>query len=355
MTSIPPIRSGHPARPPRRPATGRRGQPVGAAAPRSFGGAATLRTRAAWLAVLTLVGLGGCVGPPAPSSSPGASASTQVVTTRPGPTIRPPGDDGLLVAVDGVLFETDPSGVLVPLDRPGAPIVSVSAGGGRILILDRIGAWLATGDGEGRPSWSSIDLSTLAGPEPPLLALAPDGHRFVGAIGVAQDARLDLVIVGVEDATSRTITLPRGINGPPAWIGPGAIGIDVIRPDQASGLSVVEVASGGAMDVTATGSTVSASADGATVAIDDPASGAVMVGARDDVLGARGSPARIASPANSGPDGLALAPDGQRLAILRRLGSQIRIDLLRLEPTGWEVRQTIAVPGDPLVSMAWLR
>ena len=115
------------------------------------------------------------------------------------------------------------------------------------------------------------------------------------------------------------------------------------------------VASGVLTDRPGPGSIVVSSADGARLAIDDSATGDVLLGdAGAWQAGALAGMARIHGPPATGVDALAMSADGTRLAIVRRsdAGGSIEIDI-RLE-TDWRPVRTLTTPDGVPISVAWL-
>ena len=312
--------------------------------------------RAAVIVAVALV-LAACrAAPTVPSGSPSSPEATAVSS----PTHDVHGTvvaDGLVVVAGGAPFVSDPEGLLAPFGGPGGTIAAVTTGGGMVLVVDQDGVpWLSVDPASAHPFWRPIALPVSANPGRALIALAPTGDAVAIVDGDPQRPTFALRIANLRGVVGRTFTLDRGLNGPPSWIGPSAIALNVIRPDQRSGFTVLDLASGAATDVPSFGFSLSATSDGSVVAFDDAASGDVLVGARVDTdAGGIDRMARIPSPAGSGPDAVALSPDGTRLAILRRMGSAVAIDVLVLDGDVWRVVRSPTLPGDPLVSMAWLR
>jgi hypothetical protein len=268
-----------------------------------------------------------------------------------------PGFAGLLVATGGPLQVTDSTGTLMPFDGPGEPVVMVGASEGRVVAATNDGRLLAsvTTTGSGQP-WTLLPVPFDLAAGSPLVALSPHGGELAIAVGELQDERFDLVVVDVGTAASRSIPVDRGLNGPPSWIGPTSVAIDVIRPSGESGLASIDVASGAVADLPGDSRLATSTLDGRTVAIDAP-SGAVLVGAA--ALWRAGTTAGMTSLpaiAGTGVDGLALSPDGRRLAIVRRRDAGgTSIDLYAVIEGAWERARSLVISGDPAVSIAWLR
>jgi hypothetical protein len=206
------------------------------------------------------------------------------------------------------------------------------------------------------PTWA--ELARPAGPAagPPLMALSPLGTELALAVGELQGARFDLVILDLGAGTSRSIPVERGLNGPPAWIGPATVAVNVIGPAGSSEISTIDVAAGGVTDEIVTATVVSATADGMKIAFDDPG-GDVLVG---DVAtwrtGSLESMTRVRGRPGFAVESLAISPDGGRLAILRRAESgTASLDLLSATDHGWSTTRTHDLTADGPISIAWLQ
>ncbi len=336
MSSCPPISARRAAAPPR---SDRPGWPVALAV----------------VVALTLAGCRGSDPPPAPADSQGSRGDPGAIASGSGSD--DPGLGGLVVATGGNLFVSDESGILGPIGGPGPAIRGVSAGGGRTLANDATGnGWLAADLAASPPIWSRVIIPTGAAAEPGLATLDPTGRRLAVVLGSAQEATFDLDLLNLDAGAPRTIHVERGLNGPPIWIGPATIGLNVIRGDQAAGFTAVDLVTGSVDDLPSFGSSLAATADGSVVALDDAASGDVLIGARADMTADGISQMTwIASPAGSGPDALTLSPDGRRLAIVRRNGDAVTIEIFAQQAGAWAIGRRLVLAGDPSVSLAWSR
>jgi hypothetical protein len=252
---------------------------------------------------------------------------------------------------------TDGSGDLVLFDGPADPVIAVTASDGRVVAATTTGAFVThAGSGETR-SWTDVAVPGARGPEFPLMAVSPLGKTLALVVGAPQGTSFELVLADVNTGTSRSITVERGLNGPPAWIGSAIVALDVIKPDGESALATIAIETGVVTDDAIDGRVVSATPVGDRLAVDDPATGNVVVGEADQVgVGPRRQIARLAGPAGSAVDSLAISPDGGRLAVVRRSDSgAASIDLYRQLEAGWTKLRTIALDGDGPVSIAWLR
>jgi hypothetical protein len=295
--------------------------------------------------------------PPIPHHPLAVTAAIVIATVAAGCAQAPPSVDGLLVASGGPLQVTDGSGRLVAFDGPPGPVIAVTASGGHVVAATTEGP-LVTSSGSGGPrTWRDLDVATGQGTGFPLMALSPLGKELAIAVGEPQGASFQIVIAQVGVGTSRSITVERGLNGPPTWIGPGTIAIDVIKSDGDSAIATIDVAGGDVTDNAFAGRVVSATLDGGRLALDDPVTGEVLVGeAGVGGLDRTAQVVHLVGPPGSGVDGLALSPDGSRLAVVRRTNAGlVSIELYRVLERGWTSVRTLSLGGDAPVSMTWLK
>jgi len=261
-----------------------------------------------------------------------------------------PSIDGLLVATGGPLQATDASGTLVPFDGPPDPVVAVTASDGHVVAATAGGTLVTSNGSSGPPrTWRGLDVPAAAGGGPPLIALSPLGREIALAVGDPQGARFDLIVLDVGTGTSRSIAVERGLNGPPSWIGPSTVAIDVIGADGESELAMIDVERTAMAEVAVAARALSATLDGQRIAVDDPG-GDVLIG---DVAtwrsGTLGAMTRLHGPPGSGVENLALSPNGDRLAGGRRS----QAGAASIEPIAW--RMTRATRRSRRRSFGWER
>lgn len=307
----------------------------------------TRRSRAIVAAGL-LVAATGC-GRVVPETTPPTTVPSSAVLAA------DPDLDGLLVAAGGRLLVTDATGGLVEFD-PAADIVSsVTAAAGMIVALEASGQATVLDVTAPTPGWAALDLPTGPPAVVRLVALAPSGSELAIVAGDPQAASFVLTILDVRTSAPRVIPVKRGLNGPPSWLGPGTIAVDVIRDPGHSGIVTIDLGSGALTDLPGPGSIVVSSTDQAHLAIDDPASGDVLLG---DVgtwqSGAIGSMARIHGPPATGVDALAMSADGTRLAVVRRSDAGASVEIVVRLGDEWRTVRTLTAPGDGPFSVAWL-
>jgi hypothetical protein len=264
---------------------------------------------------------------------------------------------GLLVATGGPLQVTDGSGGLAAFDGPAEPVVAVTSSDGRVVAATVDGRLITSSGSGGTRTWEDVDVPADARLRFPLIAVSPLGQKLAMAVGEPQGASFDLLLVDVGLGTMRSISVGRGLNGPPAWIGPGIVALDVIKPNGESAVATIDIGSGAVTDDALPGHVVSASIDGKRLALDDPATGDVLVGETVSAgVGPLGDVVSLRGPAGSGVESLAMSPAGGHLAVVRRAdGGSALVELYRAVDGGWSKARTIELAGDGAVSVAWLQ
>ena len=286
-----------------------------------------------------------------------AVAAFVVATIVAGCGLLPLSVGGLVVATGGPLQVTDGSGGLVAFDGPADPVIAVTASDGRVVAATADGRLTtSSGSGEAR-TWEDVDVPADARLRLPLIAVSPLGKKLAMAVGELQGTSFDLLLVDVGLRTSSSVTVGRGLNGPPAWIGPGIVALDVIKPNGDSAIATIDIGSGAVADDVLPGHVVSATIDGKRLALDDPATGDVVVGETTTPgVGPLRSVVRLRGHAGSGVERLAMSPAGGHLAVVRRAdGGAASIELYRAIDAGWSKVRTIELAGDGAVSVAWLQ
>ncbi|HEY8988266.1 MAG TPA: hypothetical protein VIM39_04540 [Candidatus Limnocylindrales bacterium] len=268
-----------------------------------------------------------------------------------------PSIDRLLVATGGPLQVTDASGTLVRFDGPPDPVIAVTASDGHVVAATAGGALVTSNGSSGPPrTWRGLDVPAAAGGAPPLIALSPLGRELALAVGDPQGARFDLIVVDVGMGTSRSIAVERGLNGPPSWIGPSTVAMDVIGADGESKIAMIDVERTTIDERAVASRVLSATLDGKRIAVDDP-SGDVLIG---DVAtwrnGTLDAMTRLHGPPGSGVESLAISSNGDRLAVVRRPDAgAATIELFRALEQDWTSVRTLTLAGDGPLSIAWLQ
>ena len=274
-----------------------------------------------------------------------------------GSPLESPSIDGLLVATGGILQVTQPDGGLTAFDGPAVNVVAVTAGNRHVVALDVDHQALLSADPLARQrTWRPVAIPAAATEAEPLLALSPLGLDLAVTAGDPQGRSFDLILADAASGAARSITVDRGLNGPPVWVGPAMIAVNTIGRDQRSGFSVIDLATNVVTDGPSSGFALAATGDGELIAFDEGRSGDVLVGDRAEWLaGEFDQMARIASAPGTGADQVAISADGSRLAIVRRTDARAAIEILARIHGPWHSIRTVAIDGDHALSIAWLR
>jgi hypothetical protein len=268
-----------------------------------------------------------------------------------------PAVDGLLVAADGRLRVSDGSGALASFDGPVDTVFAVTAAGGRVVAGTAEGVlWTSPKTGGGTAAWEKLAAPRALSAGPPLMTLSPLGKELAVAVGDPQGKRFDLVLLDIRTGTSRTIPVARGLNGPPAWIGPATVAINVLGPTDHAEIATIDIASGDLTDETATATVLAAAADGQRVAVDQPR-GDVLIGEVEAWRqGALASMARLPARTGSTVESLAISAEGRRLALVRRdEAGAASLELYVAIDAAWASVRSHSFMGDGPISIAWLR
>jgi hypothetical protein len=300
-------------------------------------------------AVLVLACAAGC-GPPVPGTpAPDRSTPAGSVVDL-GPSI-----DGLLIATNGRLLVSDAGGRLLEFDPAPGRVASVTAAAGVVVAIDEAGEAAFMETKAAARSWTAMALPADQHATVRLAALGPTGAELAIAAGDPQGPAFTLAILDIRTGASRAIPVNRGLNGPPSWLGPRTVALDVIRDAGHSGIATIELGSGVVTDRPGSATVASSSIDGTRLALDDPATGDVIVA---DVAsweaGALAAPKRIHGPPATGVDALAMAGDGSRLAIVRRSDAGGSVDVVVRRGDAWRIVRSMTGLGDGPVSVAWL-
>jgi hypothetical protein len=305
--------------------------------------------RSAWPAgaIVIAVALAGCAQR-LPATSPVPSAGSPAASALPGVA-------GLLVAAGGPLRVTTEAGELVAAEPAVDDVRSVSASGEAVAIVhgdDSVA--IAHGAGDGLGGWSPIPGVQIAAGDIPAVALGDAGRRLVIGRGSPNQATSELAVVDARSGVARTIDVRRALNGPPSWLGPDTVVVDVIGRHGQATLAEVRLDTGAIREVPGGAYLLAANDDGSLVALDDP-TGAVLIGTADAWrTGHLETMTRLPPVAGLGVANLALDDQGRRLAVLRRADDGTSsIDLFVLDRAAWRPAGTLAALGGGPVSLAW--
>ena len=144
-------------------------------------------------------------------------------------------------------------------------------------------------------------------------------------------------------------------NGPPAWLSAETVLLEVIRPDQQSGVATLDRTTGAITVTDAQGFGPSPTRDGSQVAVLGT-SGVVIAEATGWLAGDPIDAPALAPPVDSTVLDVALDGDGTRLAVVYAAssGAAASVVILRRDGAVWESVTTIPVAGDEVVSIDWL-
>ena len=239
--------------------------------------------------------------------------------------------------------------------EPPVPAVVVSAGAQTVLAVADTGELAVSMRDANRRSWTPLELPPVA-TGVRLLAVAPDGGRVAIVGGEAAGSAFDLTVRDLVTGTARSRPIGRGLNGPPAWLGPSLVIVDAIRQDGSSSLIAIDPATGLVRDDVGPGTILAASADGSKIAVDDPVTGAAFVGSAEgwQASGFDGL-FRLDGRAGTSAEALAMSADGHRLAIVRRGESAEAIEILVEADGRWQLVRSIPLPAGVAASIAWTR
>jgi len=310
---------------------------------------------ASWL--LVIVAACGCAAPAVPTpatDAPGTPVPTTARSAGP-PTTIEPHLDGLLVTGDGALLVTEASGNLRAFDPAPGQVAAVTAAAGEIVVIDPDGQAARLDASAIGPAWVPVPLPAQQPRAVRLAVLAPGGTELAIASGDPQGVDFAVTVLDLTTGRSNSVPVDRGLNGPPSWLGPDTIAVDVIRDPGHSGIATIDVPSGVVTDRHGPGSVVVSSIDGSRLATDDPATGDVLIG---DIAsweaGATRTMLRIPGPPATGVEALAMSGDGTRLAVVRRSDTAGSIEILVRVGDDWRSVRTLTRSAEGPIVAAWL-
>lgn len=273
-------------------------------------------------------------------------------------TLRDEPLDGLVVVSIGPVGVTNANGELEPIVGPPGELRGVTASNGRIAVRmegDRLLASGAPGPGESR-TWRQLAPPPSSGRTISGMDLSLDGRTLALVLGDPDTAGLQLVTIEVETGESATRRIDLMSNGPPSWLGPDLLALEVIRADQHSGIATVKSTTGEMTVTDAQGIAPSATRDGGRIAVAESPSGLVITDPGTWLAGGPDNAPGISPPADSTVEDVALDADGTRLAVVYAATSGVSssVVILRLEGAVWQSLSSIPFPGDAAVSIDWL-
>jgi hypothetical protein len=297
----------------------------------------------------------GCARPDPANPSAGATESGGV-----GPessvAAGVPALDGLLVATGGQLLASDADGALIAFEPAPDRADAVTASAGVIVVTDAAGETMLLDTTAPARVWETVELTADLPGSVRLTALAPSGRELAIVTGDPQGSSFALGRLDLRTGTSKTISVTRGLNGPPSWLGPGTVAVDVIRNAGQSGIAMIDLRTGVVADQPGPATMAVSSLDGGVLAIDDSASGDVLIGDLASWLaGGAATMRRIQGPPSTGVEALAMSADGMRLAIVRRSDAGGTVAVVVRTADEWRTVRTLTMSGDAPIAVAWLR
>jgi hypothetical protein len=190
--------------------------------------------RSVWMHLLVVALLAAACGSVRPTPSPAATPDRDGPTSTPaapGPAGGAPFGD-LLTLAQGELVFYDPEGAMRPVAGPGEPIELASAARGTI-VARTAGQVLhvATVSGSDVESleWRTIEVDPGVARRPLTeMALSPDATRLaILAADFGSGEPFEVVLVDVGTAATRVVAIDREPNGPPAWLDPSTLLLEV--------------------------------------------------------------------------------------------------------------------------------
>jgi hypothetical protein len=266
---------------------------------------------------------------------------------------------GLVIASNGTIRVTVVEGQPEAIAGPVGGARRVTASNGRIVAetADH-GLFVSDGRGVGAArAWRPLAPEGPSSRTPSGIDLSADGRTLAIVLGDPDTPGLELVTIDVETDAATTLAIDMMANGPPSWLGPDLLALEVIRPDQHSGIATVDLKTGGVKVTDAQGFALSATRDGSRIALAEATSGLITITDRKDWLaGVPGDALGITSPTESTIQDVAINADGSRLAIAyaANSGATWSVVILRLNRRVWETVSSISIPGDAAVSIDWL-
>lgn len=266
---------------------------------------------------------------------------------------------GLVVAANGTVGVTDADGEPQPIESPAGDTRFVTASNGRIAVetADLEFHVSDAPSGDVARTWRPLAFADASGRTPAGMDLSPDGRTLAIAMGDPDTAGMELVTVDVETGRAAVRSIDLMANGPPSWLTGEQLALEVIRPDQHSGIATVNATTGDVAVSDAQGYALSATRDGGRIGVVDSTSGSLRIaGLSSWLAGIPDDAPEITSPGESSIQDVAIDADGTRLAVVYAASSDAssRVAILRLTGTEWKTVASIPVQSDTVVSVDWL-
>lgn len=297
-----------------------------------------------------------------PTPSPAGTTDVVGPTVPPATAVAPAGPRfaGLLTLEQGQLLLLDADGLGRPVAGPGAPVEAVSAARGTIVARTAGPTFhLATASGNDvdHLDWRTIELDPAIGRRPlSSFALAPDGSSLaILAAEFGSGEPFEVVLVAIETRATRVVPVDLEPNGPPVWLDPSTVLLEII-PGAAGGPFLrLDVGTGAVEGVRARGFEPAIAGDGAAVAVlgavPEPAVRVLPVsdwldGAELETGGAVGGPVNALH--------VAINSAGNRVAFDAADvdGTPVSLSVYARDEGGWFLSDVIE--GDPPRWFGWL-
>jgi hypothetical protein len=268
--------------------------------------------------------------------------------------------DGLLVVADGPVQLTQVDGRLEPIGGGPARARRVTAAAGRVVVQTAADEFLVCDPpdpGATTRAWRELSVDLPPGWSATGMDLSLDGRSLAIARGEPETDEQDLVTIDIETGAARIHRVELQLNGPPLWMSAETVVLEVIRPDQHSGIATVNTATGEVVVTRAEGIAPSVTGDGRRVAVAAGGAALIRVGDPADWLAGRElAEANLGSLPETGIDDIAIDADGARLAVVMTdpSGESSSVRIFRLVEAAWVMATTIEVPGEAAVSIDWL-
>ena len=265
---------------------------------------------------------------------------------------------GLTIVSPGSISVTNAKGE--PESADGAPdgVRHVTAANGWIAVMKADHEVLVSEPArpDGSRAWQRLTFEVDGGRTPTGMDLSPDATELAIVLGDPDTPGLELVMIDVASGKYAGQPIEVMANGPPIWLSTEVLLLEVIRPDQHSGIATLDRTTGVVTVTDARGFAPSATRDGSRVAVAGP-SGVVISEATSWLGGDPVDSPALAPPADSSVLDVALDADGTRLAVAYAAssGGAASVVILRRVGTVWETMSTIPVLGNDVVSIDWLQ
>jgi hypothetical protein len=266
---------------------------------------------------------------------------------------------GLVIAAGGTIRVTIAEGQQETVEGPAGGALRLTASSGRIVVETAgHGLFVSDAPGIGRArAWRPMAFEAPSGRTSSGMDLSPDGRTLAIVLGDPEAPGLELVTLDMETGAASTRPIDLMANGPPSWLGPDLLALEVIRSDQHSGIATVHLKTGVATVTDTQGFAPSATRDGSRVAVAETTSGVVrIIDSQDWLTGVPSDALGTQPPKDSTIQDVAINADGTRVALAcsANSGASWTVVILREAGPKWDKASSIQIPDDAAVSIDWL-